>query len=243
MPKKIINAAEIRKAFAMVMKRDLNSKLYNELSLSNSAQAIQGSCSATTPPGYRLIRVDDRRESKIKTFEIALLCDITKQVAYYNYVSVTSISDLNAKPASQCLVWKSPDILHKAATRDLPSAVFFDYILPKYDVIMSDGNQTSGGQFFWETQITTALQNGNQVYFYKMMSAELEPIKDRDDFDLLKDMIWGETEDHQHHLVLISTEKLPLGRKYEMPIELIEELDKEDVSNPSNKIWNDPDLT
>jgi len=45
-------------------------------------------------------------------------------------------------------------------------------------------------------------------------------------------MIWGDSDHHQHNLVLISEEELPLERKYTMPVEIIEELDKEDVNTP-----------
>lgn len=214
------------------MKRDLNMQLYNELSSAARIEDLQSSCRNPVTPGYRLVRVDGRSTGENETFELALLCDATKEVAYYNRVIVTSICDLNAKPATQSLVWRNPDIRHKSATRDLASNIFFEYILPRYDAILSDGNQTSGGQFFWETQITSAMQMGHHIYFYKMMSAELEPIKSRDDFDLLKDMIWGDADHYQHNLVLISQDELPLERKYKMPIEIIKELDKEDVANP-----------
>ncbi len=232
MPKKYNNISMIRKEFAKVMKRDLNKQLFDELSSSLQTEDIQQSCKNPVPPGYRLLRIDGRIKSENETFELALLCDTTHEVAYYKRVIVTSICDLNAKPATQSLVWRTPDIAHKAATRDLASNIFFEYILPRYDAILSDGNQTSGGQFFWETQITSSLQRGHHIYFYKMMSAELEPIKSREDLDLLKDMIWGDSDHHQHNLVLISEEELPLERKYTMPVEIIEELDKEDANTP-----------
>jgi len=213
------------------MERDLNRQLYAELSSSAIFEDLQMVCQHPVP-GYRLLRVDGRIKGDNEAFELALLCDATKEVAYYNRVTVTSICDLSEKPAVLSLVWRSPDVTHKSAIRDLVASTFFGYILPRYDAIISDGNQTSGGLFFWETQITSSLERGLYVYFYKQSSAELMPIKSRDDLYLIKEKIWGGSQGYQHNLALISQEKLQLERKYSMPVEMIKELDLEDASIP-----------
>jgi hypothetical protein len=181
-------------------------------------------------PGYRLLRLDDRvNQPLLPTFEVVMLCDTTKEVVYYNRVLVTSISDLNVKPATQSLVWRSRDYQHDTVLQKIAANVFTNYILNDYNAIVSDGNQTSGGKFFWESQVSAAMYRGNNIYFYKMMTGELEHIKNKEDFNALKDFIWGDADAFEHNLVIISKDDLPLNQSYKMPIEVIDELDRTDI--------------
>jgi len=242
MPKRLNDAAEIRKVFADLMKPTLNKMLYKQLSDGPQVTEIDGEAGVNLPPGYRLIRVDGRKPStRPQDFEIAMVNDVTESVVYYNHVIVTKLCELDIKPATQSLVWRSPDARHRPVLRDLASNVFFNYILDKYNALLSDGNQTSGGQFFWESQVSSALSKGKHVYFYKMMSAELETVPDQDTFDIIKEHIWGDTDSHEHNLMLISNESLPKDAKYVMPVDLIDDLNKTDVAAPYVRDPSDPE--
>lgn len=230
MPKLINNLAEIKREFAMVSKPALNAKLYQALAAWPNQQNLGSMNVHPMVPGYRLLRLDERVKSPLlPTFEVVMLCDTTQEVVYYNRVLVTNISDLNIKPATQSLVWRSRDYQHDTVLQKIAANVFTNYILNDYNAIVSDGNQTSGGKFFWESQVSAAMYRGNNVYFYKMMTGELERIKDKDDFTLLKDFIWGDADAFEHNLVIISKDDLPLDRSYKMPMDVIEELDKSDI--------------
>lgn len=141
-----------------------------------------------------------------------------------------NICDLNVKPASQSLIWRSRDEDHRSVLNDFARDVFFNYILPRYAAIVSDGNQSLGGRFFWESQVEAALSKNKSVYYYKMISAELEPIKDKNDLSILKKHIWCEQKDFANNLVIISDADLPLSNDYKIPVVIVEESDKLDAA-------------
>lgn len=75
--------------------------------------------------------------------------------------------------------------------RDLPTAVFFGYILKRYDVILSDNLQTGEGMHFWKARMSEALYRGLYVYHYEVLKAELHQILSQDALNSLSDTIWG----------------------------------------------------
>lgn len=206
-----------------------NTHLY-EL-LSRSSYDIGQDCGHPIPPEYRLVRCDGRIVRSVPGFELALLNDTGKEVVYYNSVIVINNLDLNLKPATQSLVWRSPKAKHESVTHKLAGNVFSNYILPRYIAIVSDGNQTAGGKFFWERQVSSALDDNKHVYFYKIMHGSLEPIKNEQDFDILKNHIWGDKPANETNLVVISSEPLPLDKSYKLPVHVIQEMEKIDKAN------------
>ena len=211
MPKLLLNQRKISQEFARLTKRDANDALYSSINAHGAKVDISGEAKHSLPPGYRLLRVDGRQaaESHGEIFEIALLNDLTKQIVYYNQVVITEIVDLNCRPASQMLVWRSTDQQHSSVLRDLASNVFFNYVLERYDVILSDNTHTSDGQFFWKRQMSSALARNLFVYFYRMLEAKLERIPDQAALDDLDDTLWGDDDPYSYHLAIISKVELP----------------------------------
>ncbi|PHM28933.1 phage protein [Xenorhabdus budapestensis] len=78
------------------------------------------------PPGYRMVRVDRRLSDWISQshFELALVNDASKEVAYYNRVVIQSDVVLNCRPVTQILVWRIRTPQHRAVLRDLAGKVF-----------------------------------------------------------------------------------------------------------------------
>ena len=211
MPKLLVSRREITKTFAYVERTAENHALYLELSGVEARADISAEVRHSIPPGYHLVRVDGRVGSEAgKCFEIALLNDLTQAVVYYNKVIITELVDQNCRPATQMLVWRSTDAQHGPVLRDLPSNVFFNYILERYDVILSDQNQTREGHTFWQRHMSLALARNLHVYYYRMLSASLQPIANQQELDDLTDVIWGEADGQEDHLALISRVQLPL---------------------------------
>lgn len=221
MPKLLLNERKINQDFAKLTKRDANKSLYDAMTTTAPSvlvTPIERAAKHTLAPGYRLVRVDGREPeiNGFPTFEIALLNDITQQVVYYNHVIITQVSDLNCRPASQMMVWRSSDQKHEAVLNNLANNVFFNYILERYDVILSDSSHTGQGQFFWKRQMSSALARGLYVYFYRMLEAQLEPILNQEALDELDESLWGEDDRYSHHLAIISRINLPTDLSLEI---------------------------
>ena len=208
MPKLLRNPRKINLDFARLTKQEANAALYLQINAHLSAIDIASEVQHPIPPGYRLLRLDGR-EGSSDTFEIALLNDVTRQVVYYNHVALLQMVDLNCRPASQMMVWRSSDQAHEAVLRDLAGRVFFNYILERYDVILSDNSHTGAGQFFWKRQMSAALARGLYVYFYRMMLSQLERIENQAALDELDDSLWGDDDPYEYHLAVISRVELP----------------------------------
>ncbi|NNA36942.1 hypothetical protein HBO97_20715 [Pseudomonas lundensis] len=209
MPKLIVQHTEIRKTFAHLMRSVENSHLYDLLTKAERTTDISADAQCILAPGYRLLRVDHRVRPSSDEFEIALINDVVKAVVYYNRVAISNIVDLNCRPATQNLVWRSPDAQHAAVLRDVAQKVFFNYILDRYDVILSDNQQTGEGKFFWQRQMSNALALGLHVYYYQMLTADLEAIKNQEELNNLEDQLWAEDDAQEYHLALISKVALP----------------------------------
>lgn len=219
MPRLIVKDAEVVKIFAHLMVREDNARLYESLTAAEAVIDISADAQCIMAPGYRLLRINHRERPSSDRFEIALVNDVLKSVAYYNQVVISNIVDLNCRPATQNLVWRSADSRHSAVLRDVAQKVFFNYILSRYDVILSDNQQTGEGKFFWQRQMSTALALGLHVYYYQMMNATLVDIPDQDALDGLADQLWSESDDQAYHLALISKVSLPAGISFSVVAE------------------------
>jgi len=209
MPKLMVRNPEIREAFAHLMRTADNARLYGGLTEAEQISDISADAQCILAPGYRLLRIDHRTRPTSDEFEIALVNDVEKSVVYYNRVVISAIVDLNCRPATQNLVWRSPNAQHSAVLRDVAQKVFFHYILERYDVILSDNQQTHEGKFFWQRQMSNALALNLHVYYYQMLTASLKPIANQDELNDLEDQLWSEDDGQEYHLALISKVALP----------------------------------
>jgi hypothetical protein len=208
MPKLIVRPAVIRQEFAHLVRTADNAHLYQRIATAENLTEISAAARHTLPPGYRLLRIDALTPD-VHEFDVALLNDVEKSVVYFNRVMVSSIHDLNCRPATQMLVWRSQADAHKLVLRDLAQDVFFNYILERYDVILSDNHQTNEGKFFWQRLMSRALALDLKVYYYQMMDATLDPINDQEALNELEDKLWSEEDGQEYHLALISKVELP----------------------------------
>lgn len=185
-----------------------NNLLYERLSCSPVTN-IASQAKHPVPPGYRLIRADNRANK----FEIALLDDHTKAVVYYNEVFCLDWWNIENKPATQSFVWRSTHFSYKNIVRDLASNVFFNYILENHVVMLSDREQSYSGRDFWLRQLSAALGMGFYTYHCEdqELKASLTLIPDQSTLNNLVNDIWGVSDtDHFHNqLALISKKQLP----------------------------------
>ncbi|MBD2798131.1 hypothetical protein ID856_16600 [Xenorhabdus sp. 18] len=208
MPFHLQNIDKIAADFSHLNESVRNRALYDTLN-PLAANIVKDVDELILPPGYQLIRVDNRLNLGRISFELALLCDITHEVVYYNKVIVTNDVELNCRPVSQVLVWRTKKPQHNAALTGLASKIFFHYLIKSYDVVASDVNQTTEGMSFWQARMYEALQYGLYVYGYDVMSCELKQISNEDDVGNYQSWLWGNAEHYMNRLAIISRVTLP----------------------------------
>ncbi|TDB44107.1 hypothetical protein [Photorhabdus luminescens] len=210
MPKRLVNPEKINEVFAHLNENSDNHTLY--IALSKGIDITDQINGLALAPGYRMVRVDGRLSDRISQshFELALLNDVSKEVAYYNRVVIQPDVVLNCRPVTQILVWRIRTPQHRAALRDLAGKVFFDYLIDQYNVIVSDMNQTTDGMAFWQDRMYDALAYNMHVYAYDMITCELRKILTQNDVSRQESWLWGDPEHHQNRLAIISKNELPI---------------------------------
>lgn len=213
MPKLIVNGLKIAEEFAFLSNDAQNRDLFATLT-SSVHQDISQCLSEALPPSYKLIRVDSRIGDD--KFEIALVEMTTGTVVYYNRVMIVGYIDLNARPVTQCLLWRTYDFKHGKVLQGVAGDVFFNYLLDQYQVIMSDNCQTGNGQQFWLYQLSRAIYLNLFVYYYDVLSSSIRQIKSDAELNELISTMWGEADDFCYHLAAISKIELPAGIQVEI---------------------------
>lgn len=141
MLKHLIQIAKITADFSHLVETEQNLALYQLLS--SGAEIVHEVDGLILPPGYRLIRVNDRLGINAVHFKLALVNDVAKEVVYYNRVVTHNDIELSCRPISQVLVWRTRKPQHTLILAGLATKVFFEYLIKRYDVVVSDVNQTS----------------------------------------------------------------------------------------------------
>ncbi|HFW4799507.1 TPA: hypothetical protein ACIBS5_005034 [Salmonella enterica subsp. diarizonae serovar 60-67:z35:-] len=210
MPQQLLNPAKVTEVFAHLNETPDNRALYSELV--NGSDVTSDVKGVSLAPGYRVVRVDDRKKGEIPQahFELALINDLTEEVVYYNRVIIQPDSYLNCRPVTQILVWRTQKPKHRAVLHDFAGIIFMNYLLERYDIIVSDRNQTHEGMSFWQARMYDALELGLHLYGYDMMTCELIEMHNEAELEKGETWLWGDAEHYQDRLAIISKNKLPL---------------------------------
>lgn len=109
----------------------------------------------------------------------------------------------------QSLVWTDPEV-HQEYLVGVASKIFFNFLLPKFHVILTDSQQTWKGRRFWENSIGAALKKKLNVYFFDFANSNLIELHDFNDlYDYQKKYdIWGLTKSYEMRRMVISDKKL-----------------------------------
>lgn len=209
MPQKLLNASKVIELFAHLNETPDNRALFSELV--NGVDVTDEIPALALAPGYRVVRVDNGKKDKISQdhFELALVNDLSEEVVYYNRVIFQPDAFLNCRPVTQILVWRTQKRQHRAVLHDLAGIIFFDYLLEKYDVLVSDRNQTTDGTSFWQARLYDALEFKHHLYRYDMITCELHEMRNEEELEKGSTWLWGEPEHYQDRLAIISKFPLP----------------------------------
>lgn len=143
-------------------------------------------------PGYRLIRVDRRLDKdSANQFEIALVDDALTSVTYYVHATLLSIPEAGSRSIVRHKVWRSADMRHSLALRDISRTVLFGYMLQLYDLLLEEGAITGDGKFYWHRQVSRAIEMGYQVYAYNLKTHTLQSIPTQHALNSVHDQDWS----------------------------------------------------
>lgn len=111
-----------------------------------------------------LFRVGDREGN------VALYDKRDQRIVYWIRFK-TFRNKLIGEPVTQIILWRDVD---SDLTTNITKHVFFDYLLPKWGIIMSDAKQTAQGRDFWRSRMAQAAGLGLNVGLLNMNSQKIE---------------------------------------------------------------------
>lgn len=200
MPRNYLSETKINTEFMFLLDEQQNAETYYK---QIGGVDISKSVSRPIPHGYSLVR-----SQTDVGFEISLLCHEKGRVLYYIKGVVLDDVFLGGKPVTQVLLWRTNNTDYISVTSGLADMVFRELLLEQYNIVVSDSNQTLQGRGFWERQLDYAISYNDNVYRYDRISCELTPITDRNSISTNKADLWGDSEEYEHILAVISKEKL-----------------------------------
>ncbi|KAB7676579.1 hypothetical protein [Plesiomonas shigelloides] len=210
MPQRLQDITKVTEIFGHLNETPDNHALYSDMV--GGREIAHEVKDVVLPPGYRIVRVDNRKKEVIpqEHFELALINDVTSEVVYYNRVIIQPDSFLKCRPVTQILVWRTQKPKHRAILHNFAGIIFMKYLLERYDVIVSDRNQTYEGMSFWQARMYDALELGLHLYAYDMITCELRELKNETELEQGNTWLWGDAEHFQDRLAIISKHKLPV---------------------------------
>lgn len=196
MPKYYTDSFKLDKEFKDLDSTSKNNETYEKLMHTSNHIVDVG---LNLPPDYELRRFD------ISTglFVVALLYNKSKEIAYYVKVQQWDAVTFNDAPVTQVLLWKTLNIKHEDVVYRLPEIVFLKYLLVKYNLVISDSNQTIQGAYFWFRMISKLFQKGASIAQYNILDGTIFEV---DDLERLRNNeydTWGNSDEYQYKLLVI----------------------------------------
>lgn len=166
--------------------------------------------------GEKIEQVDDRLSLWTRGNRMALLVEDpdrpTKLIYYVQWKEIFH-KFVGHRAITQVAVWA--DKLDPRA-KDIARKIFWEHLLPLYEVLMTDALQTPDGQRFWRNRVGEALEHHLRVYYLNLMPStggvgrELIEIRDLQHFaDLAAEKeFWGREDLHRARKIIISNIEL-----------------------------------
>lgn len=184
-----------RTADAVLLARTAgNTALYAALVAADGARHIENDTRYSAESRYRLIRVDHRLNTVCDSdFEVALIDDEELSVAYYVKATLQHIQSLSSRRVVGIQIWRSANVRHSLALREISQKVLFGYIIKDYDIILAEDAVADGGKFYWHRQVSRAVEGGLNVCAYDPVTQELRPISSQRALNDFQDEAWAGT--------------------------------------------------
>jgi hypothetical protein len=143
------------------------------------------------------------------------LCDEQKEHMLY-FVKYRRINANGLKMGRQVLVWRSSTAARKTESLGITQYVFFEKILPRFGILVSDVEQTHYGRTFWEFALDRTFNTqALHAYFLNRRSTPntLLELNSRTDLFKVAREIWGTDEGHRRTHAVISNKPIKLVPK------------------------------
>jgi hypothetical protein len=112
----------------------------------------------TFDTGIVLYKLDKGQETEFYGMDLE-----DKFVAYYMRFEIQNAQFVDTSWCTQVMVWRGHLSANKS--KGIPEKVFYDYVLDKFGVAVTDGEQTPDGERFWKQRIIEAFANSKlKVY-------------------------------------------------------------------------------
>jgi hypothetical protein len=127
-----------------------------------------------------------------------------EMVDYYVYLKIGSADWITQKWIQQKMVWCN---IGNPSLRNLPTSIIFEYVLPKYNFIMTDQEQSFLGERLWLHIIALSYSKNYNVYYIDFVNKTINKFNTQEEFNTLirsKNSPWGDTDDYKLHRIVIS---------------------------------------
>ncbi|PZW48219.1 hypothetical protein F477_02423 [Pseudomonas sp. URIL14HWK12:I3] len=169
-----------------------NAAFYAALTIAGGVSDIGETAGYSAEPNYRLIRVDRQLDSdSVDEFEIALVNDVEFSVIYYTRVTLIHIPEISNRNIAEHLFWRSANMCHSEALRDISQKVLLGYIAQRYELLLTEDAALGDGKFYWHRQVSRALELGFHVFSYDGVTQALRPIPSQRALIDLQDQAWS----------------------------------------------------
>jgi len=131
-----------------------------------------------------------------------VLDDSKKKLAYLVQFKLDRF--FGKRGVTQIKLWRD---LTYSQLNELPHELFFQYLMPMADCIVTDRQQTEAGQSFWKKRIGEAFAKGLHVYALDL-NTKKAPELSIEEFRATQDNYWGDQPKYQALRLAISKDAL-----------------------------------
>lgn len=153
--------------------------------------------------------IDDNASIYTLGQKIFCLNDKRRKITYYMEFK-KSYNNVIGHHVQKIFLWSNGDNEYEL---DLPTHIFWEYLLPKYGSILTDSKQSWDGKRFWVRQIRKAYRiPGIYVYYVDFGTREVYEINDDIEWEIFSDRgieIWEDAPAYEMRRILISNKRLP----------------------------------
>lgn len=130
--------------------------------------------------------------------------DLANQKIVY-LVQYTKKKIFGKNGITQVQVWRDRTV---SITEGLAKKIFFGYLFPQADCIVTDRQQTQYGRAFWESRIYESFGKGLPIYLLDQNAKAQTYLASSYDFDDLANTWWGDVPKYQGRKIAICHKKL-----------------------------------